>query len=375
VTTGSYRVPLPDGRVQVVNYRADENGYVADVKYEGEAKYPEYKPASSYSAPAYKAETVPVYEVVTTAKPTYKIPTTPAPTTTTPDSKAPAYVEASYIAPATTAASIDDDRSYPDPEFKALYRIATTTPAPTTTPPAYVAHADVEYKVTDYSAPAYQTPVSHAYGIRYVGDVKQYEDRNNYLETKVNSSPAYKSTFFVFPKYKVSSLDAAVREKPEMPDYRTSFHSALAAPLPLAYRARYAIKASNKIVDQDADYKDSPYVAPKVTSVYTPVYYARTTTTLAYKDLTTAAPTYNVPITTTAAPVYFASSYKAPEYVVSTTSNPAYKPSTFFTSNKESISSGYKELSRIFRETSLTAGNKNWDNFFNKAWEFARTKY
>nr|CAH0099177.1 unnamed protein product [Daphnia galeata] len=34
VTTGFYHVYLPDGRVQTVNYRADENGYKADVKYE-----------------------------------------------------------------------------------------------------------------------------------------------------------------------------------------------------------------------------------------------------------------------------------------------------------------------------------------------------
>ena len=58
VVQGEYRVELPDGRTQIVTYHADhEGGFVADVKYEGEAHpyVPEpYKPAPPpYKKPAY----------------------------------------------------------------------------------------------------------------------------------------------------------------------------------------------------------------------------------------------------------------------------------------------------------------------------------
>merc|ERR1712020_86728 len=61
-TTGSYTVALPDGRTQIVTYHVDAyGGYVADVKYEGVAQYPEYKPAAPYHAPkpAYHPAPVP----------------------------------------------------------------------------------------------------------------------------------------------------------------------------------------------------------------------------------------------------------------------------------------------------------------------------
>merc|ERR1712141_508763 len=49
-----YGVNLPDGRVQIVSYSAGPAGYVADVKYEGEATYPEAAPYKPAPKPVYK---------------------------------------------------------------------------------------------------------------------------------------------------------------------------------------------------------------------------------------------------------------------------------------------------------------------------------
>ncbi|BES89073.1 Insect cuticle protein [Nesidiocoris tenuis] len=59
-TKGEYRVKLPDGRVQVVSYTADDNGYKADVRYDNEENSVEpayqqplvkYKPVYKTGAP------------------------------------------------------------------------------------------------------------------------------------------------------------------------------------------------------------------------------------------------------------------------------------------------------------------------------------
>ncbi|XP_057369011.1 adhesive plaque matrix protein-like isoform X2 [Daphnia carinata] len=128
VVTGTYYVVLPDGRRQVVTYKADDYGYVADVKYEGEASYPEYKPSyPAYPKPAYAPPAYP--------KPTYAAPAYPKPTYAP-----PAYPKASYPSyprPSYPTYPRPAYPSYPRPSYpsypKPSYPVSTTTEAVTET--------------------------------------------------------------------------------------------------------------------------------------------------------------------------------------------------------------------------------------------------
>lgn len=40
-TKGSYKISLPDGRIQTVTYTADDQGFHPVITYEGEAKFPD----------------------------------------------------------------------------------------------------------------------------------------------------------------------------------------------------------------------------------------------------------------------------------------------------------------------------------------------
>ena len=75
--SGSYRVDLPDGRIQVVSYIADEKGYRAVVRYENTLDLSKYYPSESVAStepPRYQSETSPEPQVYEKKEPSITLP-------------------------------------------------------------------------------------------------------------------------------------------------------------------------------------------------------------------------------------------------------------------------------------------------------------
>merc|ERR1712186_115147 len=115
-TAGEYRVNLPDGRVQIVSYTANADGYVADVRYEGEAVYPEYKPhpAPAYhAAPVYHPAPAPAYTPRTYSFKPVAAPAEPAPAAEEPAEAAPAPAEEARSSAAAASAPVAVEEAAP----------------------------------------------------------------------------------------------------------------------------------------------------------------------------------------------------------------------------------------------------------------------
>ena len=151
--TGSYHVKLPDGRLQTVNYKADEYGYVADVQYKGDVKHDAYKPSYNPTSHPKIVYPEPSYPKASYSEPSYSKSVYPQP------SHSKTYSEPSYSKPAYTQPSYPKS-TYAEPSYP-KYAYPSDTKA-AYTKPSYTSYDEPYY--TSYNKPSNAYSKTSDYG-------------------------------------------------------------------------------------------------------------------------------------------------------------------------------------------------------------------
>uniref|UniRef100_A0A0P5N9H1 Putative Cuticle protein n=1 Tax=Daphnia magna TaxID=35525 RepID=A0A0P5N9H1_9CRUS len=313
VTSGSYRVLLPDGRTQIVNFRADKNGYVADVKYEVSI----FKPA----APSHRALPVAPLRNTNAGQSKKASPAWTAFTAYQPDAKKTSYkadliAALGYKTTAATPSIAAGKEAAIDPHYKTPaavaeynkrpeYQTAPIDSAPVhrdSSVPAYkpVAAPPDEQVDTNPTDAEYRSPAKPAHSVAVGVTVPEYRPPAA-AGTKIPVAPVYKTPavqVYRVPEDRTNKIPAT----PSVPVYR-----------PPSAAAEY--KAAVTPTYQVASAPEYEYTTESAAPVYTVP--ASTPTTPAYKatQVDTTTP-YRPPTTPSvqAIAVYGESSTPAPRF-------------------------------------------------------------
>merc|ERR1711962_1875868 len=358
-TEGSYKVLLPDGRVQTVVYTvADaEAGFVADVSFNGEATYAAAPVPVVKAAPVYKAVPPPAPLYRAAPRPVYKS----APVYRRPQSLT--YLPAPTPAPADSAPKLEaapSYRSYSKPKTEEAPKAAAVSYKPRSTTAAPAADikeaeekvaASVDLRKNDYK----ERQTTEATEVLEEREPKALEDTASPAKAaKIKATPAPASTYSGYKGRSTTEAPAAELnlEEREPKAFGNTGSAANAIP----------DEVSKESTAEDLEIKATTLVnIVRSTTTKAPT---TTTTTTATTATTT---TTKAPITTTKVP----STQKARSTTAQTTSAAPTTPAAPAAS--EAASAPLKSTETVEKEitgeaeaeAANTDNSKRWANFVN----------